>query len=127
MAVTSWIKSGEENLNFPHRKIDYVITIIEESKDLTQLLVTERVGSLQAQGQRTSRRNEASNKGAFRHSTKINFHSIKVEKIKNDEVVTNKVMQAAPRNAKIKENSLLVVFGKKIGHWEKEGWHKGKP
>jgi hypothetical protein len=37
------------------------------------------------------------------------------------------VMQAAPRNAKIKENSLLVVFGKKIGHWEKEGWHKGKP
>ncbi|KAL8132856.1 hypothetical protein AgCh_008366 [Apium graveolens] len=51
-------------------KFDTVVTVIEESKDLTQLTVSKLIASLQIYEGRMSRRNEASGEGAFQSKHK---------------------------------------------------------
>ncbi|GAV70935.1 DUF4219 domain-containing protein/UBN2 domain-containing protein, partial [Cephalotus follicularis] len=54
-------------------KFDSVVNIIEETRNLSELSVTELVGSLQAHEQRISRRTEVSIEGAFQSKHKNKF------------------------------------------------------
>ena len=46
-------------------KFDTVVTVVEKSKDLTQLTISELIVSLQIHEDRISQRDEASGEGAF--------------------------------------------------------------
>lgn len=53
---------------------DMVMSIIEESKDLSRFSVTQLVGSTPAQKQRISGQVEASYEGTFQSRARIDFH-----------------------------------------------------
>lgn len=56
-------------------KFDAVVAAIKESKDLSKLIVTKLVGSLQAHEQRLNRKAENSTEGAFQSRPKFKQYS----------------------------------------------------
>lgn len=109
----------EKIMNSLTEKFDSVVSIIEESKDLSQL--TELMGSLQAYEQRISRRFEATREGAFPSQHKNRF-STKGKRF-------NKGKSGASSSKEGEYQNKFPPCGvcKKTSHLEKNCWQKGKP
>ena len=100
---------------------DTVVTVIEESKDLTQLSISELIVSLQIHEDRMSRRNEASGEGAFQSKHKISPFK------RNDKGGTsNQCSPIYTKNAEKKSKFPPCSICKKTNHAKKNFWHKGK-
>nr|XP_017228871.1 PREDICTED: uncharacterized protein LOC108204088 [Daucus carota subsp. sativus] len=102
-------------------KFDTVVTVIEESKDLTQLSISELIVSLQIHEDRMSRRNEASGEGAFQSK-----HKISPFKRNNKGGTSNQCSPIYTKNADKKSKFPPCSICKKTNHAEKNFWHKGK-
>ncbi|XP_063941516.1 uncharacterized protein LOC135149666 [Daucus carota subsp. sativus] len=102
-------------------KFDTVVTVIEESKDLTQLSISELIVSLQIHEDRMSRRNETSGEGAFQSK-----HKISPFKRNNKGGTSNQCSPIYTKTAEKKSKFPPCSICKKTNHAEKNCWHKGK-
>ncbi|GAV82800.1 DUF4219 domain-containing protein/UBN2 domain-containing protein [Cephalotus follicularis] len=99
-------------------KFDSVVNIIEETRNLSELSVTELVSSLQVHEQRISRRTEVFIEGAFQSKHKNKFQP--------------KCGKSQRRQGNSKEGENKGKFPpcgicQKSSHQEKDCWQKGKP
>ena len=89
-------------------KFDTVVTVIEESKDLTQLSISELIVSLQIHEDRMSRRNETSGEGAFQSK-----HKISPFKRNNKGGTSNQCSPIYTKNAEKKSKFLHVLYARR--------------
>ena len=102
-------------------KFDTMVTVIEESKDLTQLTISELIASLQIHEDRMSKRNETSGEGAFQSKHKASsFKQNKRGGAPRKCIPSN--FKEFERKAKFSPCSIC----KKTNHAEKNCWYKGK-
>ncbi|KAK9740343.1 hypothetical protein RND81_03G028000 [Saponaria officinalis] len=100
-------------------KFNFIVTAIEESKDLDELSPQELFGSLQAHEQKVSDRSENSSEGAFQAK-----HKQRTQNFKNNK---NKSMFKDKSNGTEKKGRFPPCgICKKTNHMEKNCWNKGK-
>ena len=112
-------------ISIPH-KYDAIVTAIEQTKDLSTLLVTELMGSLEAYEQRLKRHDKDFVENAFQSKLKLRYQNKENIEKKNGEVSRNKNYF---RNFSKTNQEKYPPCGicKKTSHTEKDCWHRGKP
>jgi hypothetical protein len=127
-----------------HEKIDHMVAVIEETKDLSSLGVQELLGSLKSHEQRLERHSEKSIESTFQSKLTINSknyekRALTHEQGEGDSTRGGKSFRARERSPRgrgggsyerkpsVEGSSQRCNICKKNSHVEKDCWFKGKP